>query len=557
MKKLLVITLAVILISGLILSSCATTKTTPAPAPAPSPAPTPAPAPSPAPTPAPAPSPTPAPAPAPSSVAHPGIYGGTFKWSRPQTPSVFGDPLLLTNAIDQTGAAPAYEFLIIPSEEKAGDFSGQLATSWELAADKSSYTFHLRQGVKFHDGTTFDAAAAKWNLDRVLTSGQPLLKSVTSVDVIDNYTIRLNLSSWNNLLLNDLTQWQCAIISPTAFKQNGAEWAKTHIVATGPFKQKEFNPKESLIFEKFDDYWQPGVPYLDSIEVNGLIDPMTYTLAFKAGEFSMISAVDMITANQLRNEGYNVVLDNIMYSMNFRFNSIDPTSPFYDKRVRQAVEYALDKPTILNAVTFGFNQPIYAILGGVAVSGHPNTTPRLYDPAKAKQLLSDAGYSNGLKIKFLYQANEKDLPLAIQPYLEAAGFKVEMTPLETGAFYQKFIFESCVGNELLLQYGSWFTSNPIAQANNYFPSDPARWNGLNRTAGTTDLMQEALMLEDPDAAMAKLEKIEEMAYEDAMYVPLCTVPFIWVFEPDTKGEGGKLVYNFRLGPKYPYIWKEK
>ena len=550
MKKLFLFLLIMIIAGGLISSSCASTEPTPAPAPAPKPTPAPTPALAPTPTPAPAPTPTPAPTPPPVKDK----YGGVFKWSRPGPPAIFGDPMLLVSAIDQTAATPAYEFLVVPSNETAGAFSPQLATSWELAPDKSSYTFHLRKGVKFHDGTDFNAAAVKWNLDRVVASSKPYLRTVKSIDIVDDYTIRFNLSSWNNLFLNDLTQWACAIISKVSFERNGAEWAKTNIVATGPYKQKEFRPKECLILEKFNGYWQPGVPFLDRIEVYGILDPMTYTLAFKAGEFDMIAAVDMITANQLKKEGFRVVNDPILYSQNLRFNSIDPASPFVDKRVRQALEYALDKRTILDAVTFGFNQPTYGILGGVQVSGKPNTVPRKYDPVKAKQLLAEAGYPNGLKIKLLYQANEKDLPLAIQGNLVKAGFEVEMTPLETGAFYQKFISEACFGNEVLLAYGSWFTSNPIAQANQTFPENTNMWLGVKRTDRTIELMKETLQLENPVEAMAVLEKIEALAYEDAMFVPLCTVPFIWVYGPKADGP---LTYNFRLGPRYPDIWINK
>ena len=481
-------------------------------------------------------------------------YGGVLKWSRPGPASIFGDPILLVNAIDQTDAAPAYEFLIVANNDQAGAFSPELATSWELAPDKSYYIFRLRQNVKFHDGTDFNAAAVKWNLDRVVASSQPYLKNVKSIDVVDNYTIRINLSSWNSLFLNDLTQWACAMISPTAFQKNGDDWIKTNIVATGPFKQKEFKPKECLILERNTNYWKPGVPFLDRIEVYGVLDPMTYTLAFKAGEFNMIAAVDMITANQLRNEKYNVVLDGILFSQNLRFNSQDPTSPFSKKEVRQALEYALDKKTILDAVSFGFNQPIYGILGGVVEGGHPKTTPRLYNPDKAKQLLAVAGYGAGLKIKLLYQANEKDLPLAIQGSLNKSGFVVEMVPLETGAFYQKFISEACVGNEVLLAYGSWKTGNVIAQANQIFPQDPNQWLGVKRTEGTTDLMKQVLQEPDLAKAMAMLEKIEELAYDDAMFVPLCSLPFIWVFDNTVNGP---LKRNFRTGPDWSQVWINK
>jgi len=95
-----------------------------------------------------------------------------------------------------------------------------LATSWELATDRLSYTFHLREGVKFHDGTPFNAEAAKWNLSNVLNSPLPVLKAVESIDVVDNYTIRLNLSKWNNLILQELAvDPACGMVSPTAVEK--------------------------------------------------------------------------------------------------------------------------------------------------------------------------------------------------------------------------------------------------------------------------------------------------------------------------------------------------
>ena len=297
------------------------------------------------------------------------------------------------------------------------------------------------------------------------------------------------------------------------------------------------------------------MPYLDGIEVYGLIDPMIYTLAFKAGELDAICAVDMITANELRNMGYIPVPDRIMYSMTLRFDSMTDTSPFADKRVRQALEYAIDKQTVLDAVTFGFNQPIYGMLGSVVEGGNPDTTPRLYDPEKAKQLLAEAGHPDGLKIKLLYQGNEKDLPLAIQPYLDGAGFEVEMTPLETGAFYQKFMGEACVSNEVLLAYGSWTSSNPISQASFTFTDNPDQWYGVKRADGTVELMKQVLVEGDAAKALAMLEEIEELAYEDAQIVPLCSLPFLWVFDSRIKAEGGKL--QTWIEPNWTRIWMEK
>jgi hypothetical protein len=130
-----------------------------------------------------------------------------------------------------------------------------------------------------------------------------------------------------------------------------------------------------------------------------------------------------------------------------------------------------------------------------------------------------------------------------------------MTPLETGAFYQKFMAEACIGNEVLLAYGSWLTSNPVSQASNTFTENQDQWLSVKRTDGTVELMKEALMLEDPAEVMALLEKIEELAYEDAMFVPLCSLPFIWVFQPGIEAENGKI--QTWLEPNWAEIWMAK
>ena len=159
-----------------------------------------------------------------------------------------------------------------------------LATGWKIAKDLRSITFTLRKGVKFHDGTDFNAEAVKWNLDRYRTSTNTELKSVESVEVLDPFTVKLNLSKWSSTLIDNFTMHAGMMISPTSFQKNGADWAKTHPVGTGPFKLAYWQRDTSVKFEKFPGYWQKGKPYLDGVEWVIIADMVTRTMAFKKGE---------------------------------------------------------------------------------------------------------------------------------------------------------------------------------------------------------------------------------------------------------------------------------
>lgn len=204
MKKLLLISLVIISISILIFSGC--TKPTPAPAPKPTPALT------------------------PTSTATPTPqYGGVLRIIRSDSATAPGYPPQ-QGPLDMNFTRPCIQCLVYV--DKTGEPAPCLASGWDISPDGKAITLTLRQGVKFHDGTDFNADAVKWNLDTMkagMEAGD--LKLVTSVDVIDPYTVRLNLSQYSNVLLTSLAYNSGQIISPTAAKKNGIDWAKTHPVS--------------------------------------------------------------------------------------------------------------------------------------------------------------------------------------------------------------------------------------------------------------------------------------------------------------------------------------
>ena len=233
-----------------------------------------------------------------SFAAEKAKYGGVVKINWATQSKQIGIPLRLRG--------PAWWFAsialqpLIQRTEKAGVFAPCLAESWELAPDKSSYTFKLRKGVKFHDGTSFNAQAVKWNLDKVRASKRPFLSSVTSFDIIDDNTIRANLKEWNTLLRDDFRHPSCYIISPAAYEKNGEKWADTNPIGTGPFKIKEFKRSIKIVYEKNQDYWEKGKPYIDGVEVLAISDPMTQMASLLAGELHILREVQPEIIKQIQ-----------------------------------------------------------------------------------------------------------------------------------------------------------------------------------------------------------------------------------------------------------------
>ena len=179
--------------------------------------------------------------------------------------NVFGYPPRIVGAA-RDYAPPFFDRLLSIGDD--GKYKPGLALSWDTSKDGKTITFKLRQGVTFHDGTPFNAQAVKSNLDNLIPPKATILSGITSVDVVDDYTVKLNLPAYNNLILYHFAANPATYMySPEALKKNGADWATTHPVGTGPFMLKDYQPNISLTLVKNPNYWQKGLPYLDGIEI--------------------------------------------------------------------------------------------------------------------------------------------------------------------------------------------------------------------------------------------------------------------------------------------------
>jgi peptide/nickel transport system substrate-binding protein len=405
--------------------------------------------------------------------------------------------------------------------DQKGNFLPGLATAYEVAPDGKSITFTLRKGVKFHDGSDFNAQAVKWNLELMKKGrfvGTESWASNPAVDVIDDYTARLNLKLYTNTLIYQFASTS-RMISPTGVEKNGEDWAHTHPVGTGPFKFESFTPDVGIKYARNDDYWG-GKPYLDGIEYVFIKNDMAKAAALQSGAVDMLFNVTPETAISLRDKGYYVDFSNPTL-IGIVPDSANADSPLSNIKVRQAIEYAIDR-NALKELGNGFweaaNQPCTPNAPGYIA----NFEGRKYDPEKARQLLAEAGYANGFNAKLIFNQSNLQPPdamVAVQQFLGKVGITVDVqqtpsaqrTTLSKEGWKNGFIAFSVYGGLGFisgLQYnlgGDLFISN-------------------TRPPDFIDLVTQAAAATDAAASEELTRKIVQSLHNNAAVIPLWIAP---------------------------------
>jgi peptide/nickel transport system substrate-binding protein len=294
----------------------------------------------------------------------------------------------------------------------------ELATSWDVQDGGRTWVFHLAQGVKFHDGTDFDAAAAKWNFDRILDPGvpswvRPYYTAIDRVEAVDTYTLRVHMKEPFGSLDKALAGYFQGIpmASPKSFETYGKDFVQ-HPTGTGPFILKEWSPGERVVLEKNPQYFKPGLPYLDKLEVRIMKDPLTASTALRAGEVDLITRVPIQQVLVLEESpGVRLVTGPSMAPtvalLNLR------VKPFDDVRARRAVGgYGLDREEIAKVVFHGRVQPLVSVLPPGVPDAINLNEMYPYNPEKAKQLLKELGYDEKNPLRFAILVGNQDATLA-------------------------------------------------------------------------------------------------------------------------------------------------
>lgn len=353
------------------------------------------------------------------------VYGGVLKYACHNSVGNCGYAPELTNNAALVVLNTAYESLIDYNED--GTFKPELATEWTTDPDEPSITWTLQSGVKFTDGTDFNAEAVKRNIEEYQSNQRNEVANIASCEVIDDTHIKMVLKSWNSSTLEGVGYF-VYYMSPAALEDVDA--LCTTSCGTGPFMVTEYNPGVSIKYAKNPNYWQEGRPYLDGVEYYIVDEPTTRSSAFQAGEYDIIKMDNLTVASQIKEMG-STSFGTIIHETNKSGqgltgtglipNSADPNSPFADSRVRMAMAEAIDADALCTAFGYGMLNSTNQWAAPGAVTYNTDMNAISYNPEHAKQLLAEAGYPDGFDTRMTVNAGNKDIFTAAANMLDEVG----------------------------------------------------------------------------------------------------------------------------------------
>jgi peptide/nickel transport system substrate-binding protein len=395
-----------------------------------------------------------------------------------------------------------------------------LAESWTMSPDGLTYEFVLRANARFHNGDPVTAEDVKFSFDRFRGGGAKLMKSkVKDVQVVDARRVRFVMrEAWPDFMtFYGTTATGAGLVVPKKYAtQVGDDGFRKHPIGAGPFKFVSHTPGVDVVLEAYTGYWR-RVPNVKRLVLKSVPEGTTRLAMLKTGEADIAVALD-------GPEGIEVKRDPRLQLVATRHASIfwiefadqwDPKSPWHDKRLRQAVNFSLDRKTTNEAACLGFCPPAGVIVPRV-MDFALQVEPPPYDPQKAKQLLADAGYPNGLDAgDFVPIPGFPTVAEAAVNYLNAVGIRVKMRPMERAAFYATWrekklhgLFMTAVGN----------SGNAASRVTEFISSKGAYAYG--GYPDIDDLVQQQAVERDVKKREALLFRIQQMTIDRAMFAPI-------------------------------------
>jgi peptide/nickel transport system substrate-binding protein len=430
------------------------------------------------------------------------VRGGTLRIGMDADNTTM-DPHLSTAAVDRQVYNNIYGKLF-DIDTKFG-IVPQLVQSWEVKSGGLVYVFKLRRGVKFHDGTDFNADIVKWNFDRMR---DPALASprrseiapVKDVKVVDPYTVELTLSAPYAPLLSVLTDRAGMMVSKAAVEKYKDDYARNP-VGTGPFRFVEWVKDDHLTIKRFDGYWEKGLPHLDEVIYRPIPDPSVRFTAMRTGQIDFMHQIAPKDVAAAKGEkGIKVSEIPSLWWQGMHLNN--QVSPFTSKPIRQAIWYAVDRTVIQRVAYQGLGTPAWGPFPSSMWAQDTDFSDWRRDPAKTKAKLAEGGMPNGFS--FTVKG------------LKDVGVDMKIEQLEFG----KLLADLNSHNFVALRIGWSGRPDPDGNAHAFLHSK----GGLNRVRYSNPKMDELL-----DAARSEGDQAKRKAlYAQVTRIAAEDAPYIWI-----------------------------
>jgi peptide/nickel transport system substrate-binding protein len=474
----------------------------------------------------------------------PSFAAGTFRLGIPADALTL-DPIASSDNPSIWSELLIYDTLVRPTRDGKSLEPG-LAEKWTISPDGLEYVFTLRD-AKFSNGDPVTADDVIFSLKRAAgekSDWARFFKPITSYEAVDKKTIRMKLDKPFTPMLNNLALFSASIV-PAARVSSDADFF-THPIGSGPFVLKQWSKGEKMILAKNPNYWQAGKPAVDEADIEIIGEDNSRVLKLQAGELDAIIEVPYNQMAQLRANGdIKVATADVFRIELVQLNTTK--KPFDDVRVRQALNYAVDKEALVKGALYG--------AGKVAVSSIPimayhneDLKPYPFDPAKAKSLLAEAGYPNGFSAKMLLPAGNvtyRQAASIIQDNLKKAGVNIELQTIEESS---QFPTTKAGNYEMSLSYATSDTIDPD-QLVGFTMVNPERANAFH-TQWHDDRVNELYALErrtlnGPERG-AQFKEIEARVHDAAPFIFLYHAQAAYAARNNVEGFAVLPTSNYRL-----------
>jgi peptide/nickel transport system substrate-binding protein len=428
-----------------------------------------------------------------------------------------------------------------------------LAKDWDIASDGLTYTFHLYDNVTWHDGVNFTAADVKWTFDTILNQTGIAyydIKGIEKVEVVNDFTVKFTLYAPNAAFMGILGANDGLMMLPKHIYE-GTDWTTNphnfEPVGTGPFKFKEWVKGDHITFEANENYFR-GRPYLDTVVWKVYADPTTALVAFEAGEVQYLMYPPGYQDIKRLSNTAGVTVIPWHHSRNFYLGINHLRAPLDNVNVRWAVAYAINRSEIVEKAFYGLFEPGKGIISAYSWAFDPNSTVPECDPEKAKQLLDEAGYTEGtdgvrfqLEILAIPGYGSEDICDIMKQNLAKVGIDLKITITEWAVIRTR-AFASPYNYDLAILYtGSPFDPDYYLR---YFVSGAPDNRGYNNTE-IDQLFQQAREITDKAQRIPLYHRIQEIILADMIHFNIIEYPALYPFnskytgfpyEPDNVGK---------------------
>lgn len=445
------------------------------------------------------------------------------------------DPHKATDTITYTILLQIFDTLI--KIEPDGTLSPALAEDWKLSDDGTEVFFTIRKGVKFHNGDEMTADDVAYSLNRTIQSTytQKFTGVMESAEVVDDSTVKVRLKHPYGPILYCFTNPSVAIVSKKAVEEAGDTFGRNP-VGTGAYKFVDWVSGEKVVLTRFDDYFKGPAPIKD-VTFRFITDATTAAIMLEKGEIDILhNPAKSDRKAQIENE--NLAYYEIDSAYYYHISLNNKTGPFSDKRVRQAVAHAINREDIILGGLEGVGSPVEVPMAPCAFGYQPDFKFYPYDPEKAKELLAEAGYPNGLTVR--YRVNQSAMYVkpseVIQEQLRAVGINCEIEKMERAAYLAE------VGNDCDYDISLYVITALIPDADYQCYTrlhSSMIGNGNNFTLTEIPeldkVLDEARTETDQDKRYELYREVCEIVKEEVPLIPVCTGKYALVANKNLKG----------------------